>query len=108
MIRPHRLVLFLILASVVLSFVLDARAEAPREIAKRTFPSVVVLVFEFADGKTMSLGSGFFVRSDIVATNYHVMAGATRDRPTRGDSFRSQPPSRKGVVVDPWWTPKAG
>jgi len=49
-----------------------------REVAKRTFPSVVLLAFEQADGKTISQGSGFFVRNDTVITNYHVVAGATR------------------------------
>jgi len=38
----------------------------------------VLLVLEQADGKTISQGNGFFVRSDVVVTNYHVIAEATR------------------------------
>ncbi len=48
-----------------------------REIAQRTFPSVVVLVTEDRSGDAY-LGSGFFVDADVVATNYHVIKGATK------------------------------
>ncbi|HUT26315.1 MAG TPA: ankyrin repeat domain-containing protein, partial [Sumerlaeia bacterium] len=44
-----------------------------QEIAKETFPSVVVVVT--ADG---SLGSGFFVRPGVIATNLHVVERASR------------------------------
>lgn len=56
----------------------EASAQAARQIAKQVFPSVVLLVLEQADGKTVSQGSGFFVRRDVVVTNYHVIAEATR------------------------------
>lgn len=48
-----------------------------RQIAQRTFPSVVVLVTEDRSGDKY-LGSGFFVDRDVVATNYHVIKGATK------------------------------
>ncbi len=64
--------------SLCLALAPDSVAQTAREIAKRTFPSVVLLVFEQADGQTISQGSGFFVHSDTVATNYHVIAGAIR------------------------------
>jgi hypothetical protein len=44
-----------------------------QEIAQKTFPSVVLLVMEDANGQPLSLGSGFFVRDNIVATNFHVI-----------------------------------
>jgi tetratricopeptide (TPR) repeat protein len=47
------------------------------QIAKRTFPSVVVLVAEDRSGDAY-LGSGFFVDDDVIATNYHVIKGATK------------------------------
>jgi formylglycine-generating enzyme required for sulfatase activity len=56
----------------------EVSAQTARTIAKQTFPSVVLLVLEQVDGKTISQGSGFFVRSDVVVTNYHVIAEATR------------------------------
>jgi V8-like Glu-specific endopeptidase len=59
-------------------FVLPARGEDAREIAKKSFPSVSMLVMEDATGQPLSLGSGFFVRKDTVATNLHVLAGATK------------------------------
>jgi tetratricopeptide (TPR) repeat protein len=54
------------------------RAElTARQIAQRTFPSVVVLVTEDRRGDKY-LGSGFFIDDDVVATNYHVIKGATK------------------------------
>jgi len=47
-----------------------------RDIAKQAFPSVVMLVMKDDNGQPLSLGSGFFVREDIVATNLHVVQGA--------------------------------
>lgn len=39
---------------------------------------MVVLVTEDSSGKAVSLGSGFFVRPDVVATNNHVVKHASR------------------------------
>jgi hypothetical protein len=47
-----------------------------QQIAKDAFPSVVLLVMEDANGVAISVGSGFFVRSNIIATNLHVIKGA--------------------------------
>jgi len=49
-----------------------------REIAKKALESVVLLVTEDANGKAMTLGSGFQVGSGIIATNYHVIKDASR------------------------------
>lgn len=49
----------------------------PSDIARRTFPSVVLLVMQDANGQPLSLGSGFFARSGVVATNLHVIEGAS-------------------------------
>lgn len=53
-------------------------AQTPRDIAQESFPSVVLLVMEDANGQPLSLGSGFFVHNDLVATNLHVVEGASR------------------------------
>ena len=45
-------------------------------IAKSSFPSVLILVMEDSSGQPLSLGSGFFVKEGIVATNFHVIKGA--------------------------------
>jgi S1-C subfamily serine protease len=45
----------------------------PAEVARMAFPSVVLLTMQDERGQTRSLGSGFFVEKNIVATNYHVI-----------------------------------
>src|SRR5436190_1584789 len=47
-----------------------------REIAKRTLPSVVVLFARNPENRAGS-GTGFFVDTDIIATNYHVVRNAS-------------------------------
>jgi len=47
---------------------------APAEIARRTFPSVVLLIMNDQRGQPFCIGSGFFIDQDIVATNFHVIA----------------------------------
>ena len=67
----------------------QAEAQTARELAQSVFPSVVSLVMSSGLQSTRSggflivreprkLGSGFFVREDVVATNAHVIQGATR------------------------------
>jgi len=55
-----------------------AEAQTPQQIAKKAFPSVVLLVMEDHNGQPMSLGSGFFVRNGVIASNLHVVEGANR------------------------------
>jgi S1-C subfamily serine protease len=49
-----------------------------REIARRSLPSVVVLISRDTNGEAVTLGSGFFVTPRIIATNYHVISEASR------------------------------
>jgi hypothetical protein len=56
----------------------EARLPLAREIAAKAFPSVVVLVTSDQKGKPLSLGSGFFVRPGVVATNLHVVQSASQ------------------------------
>ena len=51
-------------------------AKLSRDIAKQAFPSVVMLVMEDNNGQPLSLGSGFFVKKDVIATNLHVVKGS--------------------------------
>lgn len=48
-----------------------------REIALRSFASVVMVATADARGKPLSFGSGFVVEDGVVVTNYHVIKGAT-------------------------------
>ena len=56
----------------------SAYAQTAQEIAKTAFGSTVLLVMEDANGQSLSLGSGFFVRSGEIASNLHVVEGAAR------------------------------
>ncbi|MDR4499447.1 MAG: S1C family serine protease [Candidatus Scalindua sp.] len=53
-------------------------AQTAQEIARKAFGSTVLLVMEDANGQSLSLGSGFFVRDGEVASNLHVVEGAAR------------------------------
>lgn len=55
-----------------------AGAQTGREIARQASPSVVLILAEGRDKKSVALGSGFFIAEDIVATNSHVVRGAAR------------------------------
>lgn len=62
-----------------LGFVFVAKAaENARQIASATFPSVVLLVMEDERGQPVALGSGFFVKENVIASNLHVVEGASR------------------------------
>lgn len=53
-------------------------ALTPRHIAEKALPSVVLLVMGDTKGDFVSFGSGFFVHSDVVVTNSHVIEDAAR------------------------------
>jgi S1-C subfamily serine protease len=55
-----------------------ASGDSPREIAKLVSPSVVLLVMEDSNGQPLAMGSGFVIKDGIVATNLHVVEGASR------------------------------
>jgi hypothetical protein len=52
------------------------RKKTPQMIARSSIPSTVVLSMENEDGP-VSMGSGFFIKSNVIATNAHVIKGAT-------------------------------
>ena len=64
-------------AALLFASVLPSKAQTPQEVAKKTFRSVVLLVMEDQNGQPLSLGSGFFVADNLVATNLHVIEGAS-------------------------------
>ncbi len=55
-----------------------AAAETPQQIAKRALDVTVLLVMADANGQPLGVGSGFFVRTNQIATNFHVIEGAAR------------------------------
>ena len=53
-------------------------AQSTQEIAQKALGSTVLLVMEDDNGQPFSLGSGFFVRNNQIATNLHVVSGAAK------------------------------
>lgn len=52
------------------------KEKTPAEIARAAFPSVVLIATQDARGQPLSLGSGFFVEKNVIATNFHVIEDA--------------------------------
>ena len=46
------------------------------DIAEKALAATVYLEMKDKNGKTLGFGSGFFVKSNLIATNYHVIEGA--------------------------------
>ena len=64
-------ILYLTLANVCLF------ALSPEEIARQSFPSSVGIYLFDQDKNPIKMGSGFCVRPGVIATNYHVIEGAS-------------------------------
>ena len=63
--------------AVVLVFFTTSTAQAVSRVAEKALEATVYLEMQKKDGK-INLGSGFFVRHNLIATNYHVIEGAVR------------------------------
>ncbi len=66
------------LAFLLLCDIATANVLTPQEIAQKALDATVLLVMEDANGKVIGVGSGFFVRTNQIATNFHVIEGAER------------------------------
>lgn len=53
-------------------------ANPPSEIAKKVMPSVVLVTTEDDQGEALARGSGFVVAEGVIATNLHVIRGASK------------------------------
>ena len=51
-------------------------AQTVPEIAEKALAATVYLEMQDSNGLPLGFGSGFFVKSNLIATNYHVIAGA--------------------------------
>ena len=51
-------------------------AQTVPEIAEKALAATVYLEMKDSNGKPLGFGSGFFVKPNLIATNYHVIAGA--------------------------------
>lgn len=71
---------FFITATLIHSGFGRARADqqySPQEIARRTFPSVLMIIVNDAAGQPLALGSGFVIQDGIIVTNRHVIEGSS-------------------------------
>ena len=48
------------------------------DIAEKALAATVYLEMQDKNGKTLGIGSGFFVQSNLIATNHHVIEGAAK------------------------------
>ena len=55
-----------------------APAQTAPQIAEKTLAATVYLEMQDSKGLLLGFGSGFFVRDNLIATNYHVIEGAAR------------------------------
>ena len=56
-----------------------AERKTHRQIEKKAFGSTVLLEVVDAKNRRVGVGSGFFVRPGLIATNFHVVKSVTRD-----------------------------
>jgi S1-C subfamily serine protease len=60
------------------AFAPAALSQTGSDVARKAFPSVVMIVMEDANGQPNTIGSGFFVSENVVASNFHVIEGSSR------------------------------
>ena len=69
---------FIVFLILLLCGISAANAKTPQQIAKKALAATVLLVMQDDSGKPLGLGSGFFVDTNFIATNFHVIEGTTR------------------------------
>ena len=71
-----------IIPVIVLVFCTISRvpAQTAPQIAEKALAATVYLEMQDSKGVPLGFGSGFFVRDNLIATNYHVIEGAARGR----------------------------
>ena len=53
-------------------------AQNTEQLVEKALAATVYLEMMDSTGETLSIGSGFFVRPNLIATNYHVIEGAAK------------------------------
>ena len=75
---PRPMQYLITVAVLLLCITATAPAQTAEQIAEKALAATVYLEMKDSTGKTLGFGSGFFVRENLVATNYHVIEGAAR------------------------------
>ena len=68
-----------------------ALAQSVPELAQKVLAATVSLEMQDENGNTLGQGSGFFVRSNLIATNFHVVDKAVRGRVRLVNTERTYP-----------------
>ena len=90
MFKLWQLPLVFTLAIVLLSCPLsNAPAQTAPQIAEKALAATVSLEMRDINGAVLFTGSGFFVRPNLIATNYHVIEGAARGTAKLVDRHRT-------------------
>ena len=71
----YRSIFVTLTALLIFCFISATPAQTVPEIAEKTLAATVYLEMQDSNGMTLGFGSGFFVRENLIATNYHVIAG---------------------------------
>ena len=79
----------LIILVTVLLYYTTSNAQTVPQIAEKALAATVSLEMRDRNGAVLSRGSGFFVRSNLIATNYHVIEGAARGTAKLVDGYRT-------------------
>ena len=61
----------------IFSVVSISNVMASTLVVNKVFPATVLITAEDKNGQPQSLGSGFLVTPNIIATNFHVIEGAS-------------------------------
>ena len=72
------LLCFIVLMLVVFCGMNMTLAQTAEQIAEKALAATVYLEMKDRNGVTLGFGSGFFVRENVIATNFHVIEGATQ------------------------------
>ena len=73
--KPQLVVLSLVFVLFAFTF---ASAQSVPQLAQKALAATVFLTMQNENGDTLKYGSGFFVRENLIATNFHVIDGATQ------------------------------
>lgn len=76
--KPGVFVSFLVLSALVFLCLTDASAQDLPELVRRIKPSAVAIETFDSRGEKLTRGSGFFIETDRIVTNRHVIEGAHR------------------------------
>ena len=79
----------LIILVTVLICCTTSNAQTVPQIVENALAATVSLEMQDRSGALLSRGSGFFVRSNLIATNYHVIEGAARGTAKLVDRYRT-------------------